>query len=121
MGQQQLMLTVLVTIIVGLMTIVGIALFQAYRDDNLKDIIRQDVMEAGTVGQLYYKMPTAMGGGSKSFVDITLFDIQLDTASVISTFEISETAPEYFKITATPKSDIEAFTAVVYSDRIEWE
>lgn len=121
MGQQQLMITVLVTIIVGIMTIVGIALFQAHRDESLKDIIRQDVMEAATVGQLYFKMPTAMGGGSKSFVDVTLFDIQLDTASVVSRFTISETAQNYFKITASPKSDIADFTAVVYSDRIEWE
>ena len=121
MGQQQLLIMVLVSIIVGLASIVGLILFENFRDESYKDLIRQEVLEAASFGQLYYGKPTALGGGGKSYASISMTDIQLDTASVVSRFSISERAVEYFKITADPKSDLEDITLVVYSDRIEWE
>ncbi len=121
MGQQQLLLIVLVSIIVGISSIVGLVLFENFRDESYKDIIRQEVLEAASFGQLYYGKPTALGGGGKSFASISMVDIQLDTASVVSTFEISERAVEYFKITASPKSDLDDLVLVVYSNRVEWE
>lgn len=121
MGQQQLLLVILVTIIIGLATVLGIILIENYKDESFKDMIRQDIMEAATVGQSYYRTPTGMGGGNSSFVGITMEKIQLDTSTVISKFSITETTQNYFKITADPKSNIDDFTAVVYSNRIEWE
>jgi Tfp pilus assembly protein PilE len=121
MGQQQLMLLLIVTVIVAIMTIVAINLFSDSRDEGIKDVIRQDVFEAATIGQMYYKKHPMLGGGGGSFVDITLDDIQLDTATVITTYEISETAVNYFKLTATPLSGLDPLIAVVYSDRLVWE
>ena len=121
MGQQQLMLLILVTVVVGIMTVVAINIFSNARDEGIKDIIRQDVLEAATVGQMYYKKSSMLGGGGESFVNITLFDIQLDTANAVSSFEITETAANYFKLTATPFSELDAFTAVVYVDEVIWE
>ena len=122
MGQQQVLLLVLVTIVVGLMTVVGIVLFEKSRDEGTSDVIRQDVMEAATIGQMYYKKHTMMGGGGNSFLNVTMNDIQLPDSNAISHFEISETDQSYFKITATPLlNEITPLTAVVYSDRIVWE
>lgn len=121
MGQQQLMTMILVTVIVGIMTVVAITVFGTSRDEGIKDLIRQDVMEAATVGQMYYKKPTMLGGGGESFTNITLFDIQLDSANAVSNFEITETSSTYFKLTATPLSGLDPFTAVVYVDEVVWE
>ena len=121
MGQQQLLLMLMVTVIVGIMTIVAINLFENSRDEGYKDTIRQDVMEAATIGQLYYKKNTMLGGGGGSFTNITLFDIQLDSSNVITTYEITERAGNYFKLTATPLSGLDPLIAVVYSDRLVWE
>jgi len=121
MGQQQLMLLLIVTVIVGIMTVVAIFVFDGARDEGFKDLIRQDVLEAASIGQMYYKKPSMLGGGGESFANITLFDIQLDSSSVISTFEITETAQNYFKLTATPLSGLEPLTAVVYVDQLVWE
>ncbi|GAB5408828.1 MAG: hypothetical protein BalsKO_11930 [Balneolaceae bacterium] len=121
MGQQQLLLIVLVSIIVGLSSIVGLVLFENFRDESYKDLIRQEVLEAASFGRLYYTTPTALGGGNKSFALITMDDIRLDTGSVISSYSISERTTEYFKITAEPKSDLDDLILVVYSNRVEWE
>lgn len=121
MGQQQILLTILVTIIIGISSIVGLILFENFRDESYKDIIRQEVLEAASFGQLYFTTPTALGGGGKSFATISMTDLQLDTASVISRFSITERTPASFKIVADPKSDLDDLTLVVYSNRIEWE
>lgn len=121
MGQQQLLLIVLVSIIVGLSSIVGLILFENFRDESYKDLIRQEVLEAASFGRLYYTTPTALGGGNQSFASITMDDIRLDTGSVISSYSIIERDVTYFKILATPKSDLEDLTLVVYSTRVEWE
>jgi Tfp pilus assembly protein PilE len=121
MGQQQMMLMMIVTVIVGIMTVVAINIFGDARDEGIKDIIRQDLLEAATVGQMYYKKSSMLGGGGESFVNITLFDIQLDTANAVSAFEITESTTNYFKLTATPFSNLDAFTAVVYVDEVVWE
>jgi len=121
MGQQQLMLMLIVTVIVGIMTVVAINLFSNARDEGIKDIIRQDVLEAATVGQMYYKKSSMLGGGGETFINITLFDIQLDTANAVTAFEITETTANYFKLTATPFSELDAFTAVIYVNEVVWE
>ena len=115
------MLMIIVTVIVAFMTVVAINLFGNARDEGIQDMIRQDLMEAATIGQMYYKKHSMLGGGGESFVNITLYDIQLDSATAVTTFEITETAVNYFKLTATPLSGLDPFTAVVYFDRLVWE
>lgn len=121
MGQQQLLMMVLVSIIIGLATILGLVLFENFRDESLNDIIRQEMMEAANYGQAYYNRPSVLGGGSKDFSNINMGIIALDTLTSISRFEITESSQTYFKITADPLSGLDDFTIVVYSDRVEWE
>lgn len=103
------------------MTVVAITLFGNALGESNRDLIRQDMMEAATVGQLYFKRPTPFGGGGGSFVNISLFEIQLDTANAITRYSITETAQTYFKLTASPIVEVEPFTVTVYSNRMEWE
>ncbi len=121
MGQQQLLLVILVTIIIGLGTVFGLVLFENFRDESVKDMIKQDMMEAANYGQAYYRRPIAMGGGSQDYTNIDMNNISLDTLTVITRFSITEASTEYFKITADPLNDLEDFSIVVYSDRVEWE
>lgn len=62
MGQQQLILLVLATVIVGLATIVGI---QAFNENNLKsnaDAMVQDAVRIANDAQAWKVKPQAMGG-----------------------------------------------------------
>lgn len=121
MGNQQIMLMLVLAIIVGIITILAIDTFTISRNEGIKDIIRQDVMEAASLGQMYYKKSAIYGGGGNSFKNITLFDIQLDSSNVTSAFEITEARTNYFKLKATPLEDISSFTAIIYIDQVVWE
>lgn len=121
MGQQQLLIVILVTIIIGLSTVFGLVLFENFRDDSLRDMIKQDMMEAANIGQTYYRRPIALGGGGGSYLNLTLDIINLDTLTIITRFSISETNLDYFRITASPLSELEDFDLIVYSDRVEFE
>ena len=68
MGQQQLLLIILGLIVVGLAVVVGIALFSANATEQKRNNIINDLLHLATEAQKYYRIPTTMGGGSRSFV-----------------------------------------------------
>lgn len=114
MGQQQLLLVILVTIIVGIATVVAINTFGTAADNANLDAVRQDVATIAASAQGYYMKPAMMDGGGRSFVGIEYNKIAF-AASGISTngkvawndngrYEFtSETANE-LQVTAYPAS-----------------
>lgn len=75
MGQQQLLLIILVTIIVGIATVVAINTFSSASDSANVDAVRQDLLTMASKAQQYYMKPDMMGGGGNSFVDVALEDV----------------------------------------------
>ena len=75
MGQQQLLLVILVTIIVGIATVVAINTFGAAADSANIDAVRQDLASIAASAQGYYMKPVMLGGGGRSFAGITFNDI----------------------------------------------
>ena len=75
MGQQQLLLVILVTIIVGIATVVAINTFGAAADSANVDAVRQDLASIGASAQGFYMKPAMLGGGNRTFTDITFGDI----------------------------------------------
>ncbi len=67
MGQQQLLLVILVTIIVGIATVVAINTFGSAADNANLDAVRQDVASIAASAQGYYMKPEMMDGGGRSF------------------------------------------------------
>jgi Tfp pilus assembly protein PilE len=82
MGQQQLLLVILVTIIVGIATVVAINTFGAAADSANLDAVRQDVAQIAAAAQGYYMKPNMLGGGGRSFDDITFTDIAFAASGV---------------------------------------
>ena len=121
MGQQQVLLLILVSIIVGIMTIVGINTFQANRTESNKDIIRQQVLQAASKGQMYYKKHPARGGGGGAFTGITLKEVGPDSFDGACSYSLSDVLPNSFKINAMPVDSSGELIAIVYSDKVEWE
>ena len=67
MGQQQLLLIILVTIIIGVATVIAInTMGETTLSANL-DSVRQDMARIAVSAQGYYQKPSMMGGGDKSF------------------------------------------------------
>jgi Tfp pilus assembly protein PilE len=114
MGQQQLLLVILVTIIVGIATVVAINTFGAAADSANVDAVRQDVAQIAAASQGYYMKPTMLGGGGRDFSDIT-FNHFAFPAAVINDdgdqaenengiYIISAGATGQFTLTAHPAS-----------------
>ncbi|WP_069133525.1 hypothetical protein [Rhodohalobacter halophilus] len=71
MGQQQLLLVILVTIIVGIATVVAINTFGTAADSATLDGVRQDLTSLSASAQGYYMKPEMLGGGGRSFDGLT--------------------------------------------------
>jgi len=74
MGQQQLLLVILVTIIVGIATVVAINTFGAAADSANVDAVRGDLVALAASAQGFYMKPEMLGGGGRSFEGITFYD-----------------------------------------------
>jgi hypothetical protein len=135
MGQQQLLLVILVTIVVGIATVVAINTFGAAADGANIDAVRQDIVAMGAAAQGYYNKPTMLGGGSKHFDNITMHS--LDFAGIIvendlgvnenGTYQITSATGQTMTITAYAASENGydgasgpvTFTAVISSNDVD--
>ena len=102
MGQQQLLLIVLGTIIVGVAVIVGINMFTTGAVNAERDALLQDVNNVASTAVSYWRKPAALGGGARSFVgvlDVTIFGA--DSSNANGNFLMSTVAANSFTLTAT--------------------
>lgn len=67
MGQQQLLLVILVTIIVGIATVVAINTFGTAADQANIDAVNNDIATLASAAQGFYMRPTMLGGGGRTF------------------------------------------------------
>ena len=122
MGQQQLLLIILVTILVGIATVVAINVFTEAQEQSNQEAIILDMTSAVPDARAYYKKPSMMGGGGGSFANIEFDDLILDTSNENATYAISEQQPNSFKLTGTPKGiGGDPIVLVIYEDSITWE
>lgn len=70
MGQQQLLLVILVTIVVGIATVVALNIFGTSAEQANHDAVRQDMAQIATSSQGWYIKPAMLGGGDNSFAQI---------------------------------------------------
>ncbi len=115
MGQQQLLLVILVTIIVGIATVVAINTFGAAADSANLDAVRQDVGSIAASAQGYYMKPTMLGGGGRSFAGMTFENLAFGgtidgTDATIAwnengTYQLGTGTATEMPFTADPSSD----------------
>src|SRR5690554_3816759 len=113
MGQQQLLLVILVTIIVGIATVVAINTFGSAADSANVDAVRQDLASIAASAQGYYMKPGMLGGGDRKFTGITFNNIAFAgniTSNTTAenengTYTISDVGEQTFKVTADPASE----------------
>jgi hypothetical protein len=72
MGQQQLLLVVLGVIVVAIAVVVGFNMFNSNAISSNRDSIVSDLNNLGTMAQEYWRRPSAMGGGDRSFTGWTI-------------------------------------------------
>ena len=102
MGQQQLLLIVLGTIIVGVAVVVGINMFTTGAVNAERDALLQDVNNIASSAASYWRKPAALGGGARSFSavsDVTGFGA--DSSNANGSFVMSTINASDFVLTAT--------------------
>ena len=70
MGQQQLLLVILVTILVGIATVVAINVFGSAAENANRDAVRQDLLQAAAGAQAVWSKPVLLGGAGRNFSEI---------------------------------------------------
>jgi hypothetical protein len=68
MGNQQIIILVLGTIIVAVALAVGITTFRAYHVQSVGDQVQETLLTIVAEARTYYEKPTALGGGGGSFL-----------------------------------------------------
>ena len=114
MGQQQLLLVILVTIIVGIATVVAINTFGTAADQANIDAVTTDVATLASAAQGYFMRPAMLGGGSRDFDGLTFDGLafpasgidedQLIARNENGVYMISGASGDEFTITAYPSS-----------------
>ena len=75
MGQQQLLLIIVGTVIVGIAIAVAISLFNSQASATNRDEVTNDLAQLATVAQAYYRKPRILAGGGRSFGGLRLRDL----------------------------------------------
>ncbi len=91
MGQQQLLLIVLSVIIVGIAVAVGIDMFGSNAAQANFDAVVGDIQKIASDAQGWYRKPTSLGGGGRSFATVTLANLGAPTANANGAYSITGT------------------------------
>ena len=121
MGQQQLLLVILVTILVGIATVVAINVFTETQEESNREAVILDMTTTVPDARAYFKKPEMLGGGGGSFANISLDDLILSESNENADYEISNQSPSSFRLIGTPTSGTDPIVLVVYEDSITWE
>lgn len=121
MGQQQLFLIILVTILVGIATVVAVNVFTETQEEANKEAIVLDMTSTVSDAQAFFKKPIMLGGGGNSFNNISFDDLILSESNENADYAISDRSQNSFKLTGTPTSGADTIVLVIYEDSITWE
>lgn len=77
MGQQQLLLIIVGTIVVGIAITVAISLFNDQASATNRDEVANDLAHYATIAQGYYRRPRILGGGGSSFNGLSMKKITM--------------------------------------------
>ena len=120
MGQQQLLLIVLGTIIVGVAVVVGINMFGEGAVNAERDALLQDVNSIASNAAAYWRKPAALGGGARTFVGITSVTTFGSSASNANgSFTMTVTDSVTFELTATGANEGVTIVATVTQDGVQ--
>jgi Tfp pilus assembly protein PilE len=127
MGQQQLLLVILVTIIVGIATVVAINTFGSSAENSNRDAVRNDVASIATAAQAWYIKPDMLGGGGNTFTGITFNDFGFSasdisedglTATNLNGTYVMTVAAQTLTIVATPSSNASSSSPVTITGTV---
>lgn len=106
MGQQQHLFIILVIIIIGVATFVALGAIDETNSGAGKEAIRQDILRALGDAQAYYYKPPNMGGGGRSFQELSMEDLSLDNSAINGQYILTSDQSSLTLVGINPTLDI---------------
>jgi hypothetical protein len=94
MGQQQHLLIILGVVIVGIAIAVGISMFRSSGTDMIRSAVVSDLNYYAGKAKEYYWKPIMLGGGNRSFENITLGRLMLNPENEHGIYSIISTSKD---------------------------
>lgn len=94
MGQQQHLLIILGVLIVGIAIAVGVGMFRTSSTDMIRNAVISDLNYYAGKAREYYWKPIMLGGGNRSFENITLNRIMLNAENEHGVYSIVSSAKD---------------------------
>ena len=122
--QQQQLLIVIGVMLVGIALVVGIQMLGENAADANLDAVIADCTSIATRAQNWYKKPSILEGGGRSFAYFSLSAIGAETVNANGTYSISRLTGESFVLTGTGIEDPNrdgaplTVTLTVYADAL---
>lgn len=139
MGQQQLLLVMLVTILVGIAALVAFNVFGTAAEEANRDAVRQDILAAAAQAQAIWTRPQMMDGAGQDFTTTTAdellprLNIPGELATDVSTvtnengvYSVTITNATTIVVSGDPSSDTPVIIGTIARDAtngqwgIEW-
>lgn len=105
MGQQQLLLLILAAVIVGVAITLGINMFAQNSAQANQEAVMQDVLTIASRAQAWYRRPVQMGGGGRSYTNMTLANLNFPGSNANGTYGLSGGGATTVTITGTGVED----------------
>ena len=122
MGQQQLLLIILVTLIVALATFLALSAMNEGARNAVIDGVKTDLLELSVEAQGYYIRPVGMGGGGRTFNDISFDHLSISgvvtgasneiVTNMNATYIINAISSTEFMVTAEFNDNTNRFLAI---------
>ena len=89
MAQQQVLLIILGTIIIGVALAIGVTLFTDNSVSANRDAVTSDLVALASRAQMYYRRPKLMGGGGRSFTGLSISDLTTKATNAYGTYSVT--------------------------------
>jgi hypothetical protein len=93
MGQQQLLIALLGIAVVGIAIFVGITLFKGSSEEETRNLIIHDLSGLALKAREYYWKPRFLGGGDKSFQNITMGNLTSASENDVARYYVESATP----------------------------
>jgi H+/Cl- antiporter ClcA len=119
MGQQQLLPMILAAIVVGVAIITGMDMLAQDSHTAHEEEMRQTLLRVAGRAQEWYRRPTALNGGGRSFAGISWVKLNLKSGTTTATFTMSDKQQDSFTLTGTSKENPAwVLKYIVYADSL---
>lgn len=119
MGRQQMLLALLVMSITGAALLMGATMLKENGQAANQEEVREALLTVAARAQGWYRRPAMLGGGSRSFAQISWTKIHFDSETTSGIFTMSHKQQKSFRVTGVSKEDPSwSLALTVFADSI---